>query len=253
MEQLLINQVIIVILVTINFNASLFLDYDYLVVKFNIRDASSIVLTRNFTIYRKIEESINVEKYATYNSRPTTFTFSNAGVILSEKYDFTNTSSYFANDEYYEFDLSNQIITYTYSEKFKYKRAILQIPSIYKKYFPYFLSTSEEYIDITLKITQKSNKLTISFPTYRFDENTLTYSMFLTTTTINSTHFFLPLKYKDELDGMKTILRIDGAGRNEISITHEITFVAGDNVFGDCDTSTYCISGEQAWYKFYFQ
>ena len=58
-------------------------------------------------------------------------------------------------------------------------------------------------------------------------------------------YFYLPKNGREDLIDKKMNVYLYGAGLGSSNITWNLTYLAGQNLLGDCSDSDYCIVGEQ--------
>ena len=177
-----------------------------------------------------------------YQTKDTIFCLTN-GKTYHETFDFSLNYDVFANEEYYQLDISNQSFNYSCVKPFVYKTAELLYQDV-NDIFPYLSKDRRGYIHISLKLTQTNNRLQFSFnDLFWVNPHTLQISESKRLGFIRTNKVYLPLGKKDILEGSTFKIKVSEAGVNSSSIEYELTYYSSNNLFGYCENSDYCIKG----------
>ena len=211
-----------------------------------ISDKTHTVLYSNsFLMYRK--EAMTIKPYldneVIYKSQKNIFSLSNSE-CLRESFNFTATDDVFANENYYNLDISNFKISYSSPLPFTYRSATLFYYDT-KNIFPYLTKNKAGAVSFPLSITESNkNKLLFSFSgTYYVNPHTLEIATTKRKGFVQANRCYLPIGKKDEIEGDKFYISIQKAGANGSNIECELTYYSSNNLFGYCDDSDYCIKG----------
>ena len=219
----------------------------YIDITFSIIDdvTHTYLYDKAFTVYKKTPSTINTSSLEEkiVKTKESVFSLS-AGKAYGETFDFVNTDDVFGNDEYYRFDISNLSIDYSSIKPFTYTEAYLFYYD-FKDLFPYLQTfLTGKVVTINLNITEENGRLYFSFKnSYYVNPKTLEVSLTKYQGWILSKYCYLPLKRRNDMEGESFTLRIEGAGFNESTIRHELTYYSSINLFGNCSDSEYCIKG----------
>lgn len=169
------------------------------------------------------------------------------GETKNEIFNFSKIDDSFPNKEYYELDISNQIITYDCSKTFTYKNAYLCFYDS-MNIFNGFRKDSSGLVKFPLSITQNGKTLSFAFSGEQYvNPHTLIMNTKKTkNATVKTSRVYLPVGKKDELEGQIFFIRILEAGVNKSTIEYNLTYYSTNNLFGYCHNSDYCVKGGNA-------
>ena len=206
----------------------------------------TILHEKNFTVDKKQPLNINTtgglsEKVIT--SRKNLFSLTK-GETYAETYDFTKTEDVFGNRNYYRLDISNIHISYSSVKPFDYGMARLYFYDTRNLFPSMYRDPSSGATSFYLDVIEEDGRLSFSFKDkYYVNPKTLEISSGYRPGWRRSSYCYLPLKRRKDLEGTKFYLHITGAGFNDSTITHQLTYYSSKNFFGNCVDSEYCIKG----------
>lgn len=205
--------------------------------------------TKSFVIY-PVESKANI-KPEDYITSPCTnhyvsYQFNN-GVLTSsdESFQFPDYIDYFNIDTYHRLDLNSVSFNYTCSSSFTYSSAYLQIFDE-NNIFPYIDKNEDDYFLVPLKVTKNGNTYKFSFKNQFYVHPKTAQMSFDPEEDFTLTrYFYLPKNGREDLLDTKMNVYLYGAGLSASNISWNLTYLASQNLLGDCSDSDYCIIGEQ--------
>ena len=205
--------------------------------------------TYTYTIYPiDAHSDINPEDYITepcVNSR-ISYSFNNQVLnTKQESFQFPDYIDYFNIDTYHRLNLSSVVFDYNCDYSFSYSAAYLQIYDD-DNVFPYISKNDDGYFLIPLKVIQNGNKCSFAFKNqFYVHPKTAQMSFNPEEGFVLTRYFYLPKNERDQLLDKKMNVYLYGAGYGSSNITWNLTYLASQNLLGDCSDSDYCIIGEQ--------
>lgn len=160
----------------------------------------------------------------------------------NEQYDFRGFLDELISDKYYRLELEQFYFVYESEKQFSYEKAFVTFedPS---NVFP-LLEEDDGQKAIPLKVyTLNDNKIQILFDKLYVEENYLWMSSTYKDGLTISPYFYLPLNAQEKLFGLNLRLVITNAGEEQNDFYFDFEFYFGNNLFGDCQTSDFCLIG----------
>lgn len=195
-----------------------------------------------FTISKKSIE-INSLENALYENEKIGFQIvENQVIYKTEKYDFRGFPSELLSENYYRLELNQFYFVYESEKDFAYEKAFLSFEDPFDV-FPLLEEDNERKI-VPLKVnTLTDAKMQISFDKLYVEENYLWMSSTYKDGLASSKYFYLPLNAQEELFGLELRLSIIKAGDGQSDFHFDFEFYFGNNLFGDCHSSDFCLVG----------
>lgn len=230
------------------FEPYFFVSYKTLTINFMIMDntTSSSIYTRSATASYHSPKTIYTSNY--YDNELSisgyVFTFNSTDTTPSESYSFAGLSDVFLNENYYDLPISNFYLNYDcdFADSFTYTDCYLTFSDPYSLFPNITLTDNKRVVPLNLKINSLG-KISFAYDKMYVDKNTMDMSSTYISGYAATYSFYMPLGQKDLLDGTTVTLVIKEAGVNVYTINHSITYYSGNNFFGDCSTSDYCVNG----------
>ncbi len=212
-------------------------------------EAPDLTMDTSYVIYPvQTETNIKPEDYITSpcTNHYVSYKFGN-GTLLSydESFQFPDYIDYFNIDTYHRLDLNSVSFIYTCNASFTYSTAYLQIYDE-ESIFPYINKNGDGYFLIPLKVIKEGNKHVFAFKNqFYVDPITAQMSFEPKEGFVLTRYFYLPKNGRENLLDTKMNIYLYGAGLGASNISWNPTYLASQNLLGDCSDSDYCIIGEQ--------
>lgn len=200
----------------------------------------------DFSITRYQPIDIITRDYRFFESAPSCFILDDALTgSFGDWYDFRLLDKVSNNKNYYDFDPRQLNIGFSSKKDMSYQFVDLYIEDPLHK-FIYLNHTDDGYAYLSMRAVHEDDCIKFKFKEMKYDP--ISNQMFPPdhigdNNLPKTTKFLFPLKEKDYFDKKKIRLEFIDVGFNHINITHELTYYSGDNLFGDCETSDYCVEG----------
>ncbi len=207
----------------------------------------TLVASFPFTLFPIVtNKTINAKDYIkkTFEVDNIKYRFMMSGLNKEkETISFPNYLSYLNIDQYYKLDLSSVYFSSNVKE-ITYTSALMSFYD-FDNIFPY-LAHFLNKVFIPLNIVKKDKYLTFEYKN-EFYVNPKNCQMSLTPKDgfVLTKHFYLPVNEKNKMLDEKISIDISGFGVGKTNIKWSLEYLASYNLIGDCDTSQYCIVGEQ--------
>ena len=166
-------------------------------------------------------------------------------LAISEEFQFPDYIDYFNIDIYHRLDLDSISFTYNSIAKFVYGEAYLTYYD-FDNVFPFISHYNEHRISIPLSVSINNKKATFSYKNYMYvHPKSLQMSLETKEGFVKTRYFYLPVNKKDYLLDEKMSIDLYEAGHSKNDIHWNLTYLANRDLIGDCDSSDYCVVGEE--------
>ena len=163
----------------------------------------------------------------------------------NEQFQFPDYIDYFNIDTYHRLNLDSVTFSYTCKRSFTYSAAYLRIYD-HTNAFPYISKDGDDAFMVPLKVITVGNKMGFAFKNkFYVNPDTAQISLEAKAGFVLTKYFYLPKNGREDLLDKKMDVLLFGAGYGSSNITWNLTFLASNNLLGDCSDSDYCIVGEQ--------
>ena len=219
------------------------LDLELIVTNNNLGDTTTLFQQRH-TVYRFTSPTLNAQDYVTtpYTHDQTTLAFSTLVTKTSfESIKFTSFPTVIGSEIYYTLSLDNFYIDYMSSSPFVYDEAYLSFFD-FKRYFSYY-NVSKTEVRIPIDLYEENKRIYLRPRKAFVDKTTMTMSPTSRPGYVLTDKFYMPLKGREDMDGLNMTLTIVNAGTNKATFTSPVTYYASKNLFGDSSNSEYYIRG----------
>ena len=224
--------------------------YIKLVVTYHdVLDGPSATSTTSFVIYPTVlNHDINPEEhiFTSYKIERASYILT-AGRLrtIDESYLFPDYIDYFNIDTYHRLDLDSVSFTYVGASTFSYSSAYLQIYDD-DNVFPYIHKNNDGYFLVPLIVNKTANKYSFAFKN-QFYVNPISAQMSFDPEEgfVLTRYFYLPKNGREDLIDKNMNVYLYGGGLASSNIRWNLTYLASQNLLGDCSDSDYCIVGEQ--------
>lgn len=216
----------------------------------------SALITFEYGALKKIEIPIEMYSYApkdikiteleehTYKKEKVCFQIKdNITIYEDEIFEFTSFEENVVFKNYYRLELDIFVFNYTYFMDFSFESAHLLFADP-NNLFPLLEFEEEENKKIPLKIIDiGSNHKSLSFFKMYVDENYLWMSITNREGLSSTSYFYLPLNEQESIFGTKFSLVLKKMGKSANDYYFDFYYYFDHNLFGDCQTSDYCLVG----------
>lgn len=210
---------------------------EFLIQKFQLNHYSTIYSSRQ-TIYPITNDILNgdgiVEGKRTY--------FSLDASIKQEMFNFAPLNRGIEEDDYYYLSPSFEI-AYNFVQPFICEKASLIIDDRYNV-FPYLETLIYQYKIVHLSFRQRDTHVSFFFSqSFYVDINTLYISSLPKEGFAITSYFFLPKGMKELVEKTSFELSLTHCGYSGYNFSTRLPVFFGNNFFGDCTNSSYCVVG----------
>lgn len=215
--------------------------------KFNIFVAGESAYESSFRLKPYISETIKVDDYRNeyYVSKDLVGILSKSQTEYTERYKF-DLLDYFNVDSYYRLNLLFSTILYESSYAFPACTANLLFRD-YDNLFPYIDKNSDGYIEIPLKAAAIGGNIFFTYSKIMYVKpGTLEMSLKSRLGFKSTKYFYLPVNKREQFTDSSFILNVSNFGYNKNSFTHNLRYLADRSFIGSCNSSDYCVIGENA-------
>ena len=162
---------------------------------------------------------------------------------LSEKYTFNGFIDYFNNDYYYRLNFNSFYLTYQSQFDFTNIECSLHYVD-YDHLFPYLDNEDGEF-DIPLITTKVGNIISFRLNQVLYvNPKNLDMSYAYIPNFVATNYFYLPVNKMPNLLDSVFELRVNNFGLGKNYFTWNVRYMTNHGLIGDCDSSDYCIIGE---------
>ena len=184
-----------------------------------------------------------VKKY--FVVRDVSYHFEMSGMISeSEIISFPDYLSYLNIDTYYKLTL-NSVLFYTNSDLIEWSNAYLLIPD-YQNIFPYITHAFVNSIIVPIKVVENEGECTFAFKNQMYvRQKDLKMSLLPKDDFVITNNFYFPVNEKEKILDKKIQIHLFGFGKGKTNITWSLEYLASENLIGKCETSQYCVVGEE--------
>lgn len=192
--------------------------------------------------------NIKAEDYASsvYTIKYVSFYFDQTGFHQDyETIEFPDYLSYLNIDTYHKITLES-VKFVSSSLNFQYTSAFLLIPD-YQNVFPYITHNANHQISIPLQLTLNNDKsFTFAYKNKMYvNPKNAQMSLIPREKFVITNNFYVPVNEKEKLVDEKIQINLNGFSISKVNISWSLEYLANTNLIGDCESSEYCIVGEE--------